>query len=41
MDISKMRKRKKEDWISKDLKSKIPKLKNKKIKVTQLKELPF
>lgn len=41
MDISKMRKRKKEDWISKDLKSKIPKLDNKTIYVPPLKELPF
>jgi len=41
MDISKMRKRKKEDWISKDLKSKIPKLDKKTIYIPLQKELPF
>lgn len=42
MDIAKMRKRKrKEEWISKDLKSKIPKLDNKAIYIPLQKELPF
>jgi hypothetical protein len=41
MDISKMRKRKKEEWISKDLKSKIPKLDKKTIYIPLQKELPF
>ncbi|MFQ3174610.1 MAG: hypothetical protein ACI8W0_001733 [Flavobacterium sp.] len=41
MDISKMRKRKKEEWISKDMKSKIPKLDKKTIYIPLQKELLF
>jgi hypothetical protein len=41
MAISKRRKRKKEEWVSKDLKSKIPKLDKKTIYIPLQKELPF
>lgn len=41
MNISKRRKQKKEEWISKDLNSKVPKLDKKSIYVPIRKELPF
>jgi hypothetical protein len=42
METNKQLKRnKKEEWISKDLKSKIPKLDNKTIYIPLQKELPF
>jgi hypothetical protein len=39
--MDKLRKQKKEEWISKDLKSKIPKLERKTIYIPLQKELPF
>jgi hypothetical protein len=41
MERYKIRKRKKEDWIEKDLKSKIPKLDPKIIFIPNQNELPF
>jgi len=41
MELNKLRKRKKEDWIEKDLKSKIPKLGDKIIFIPSQKELAF
>ncbi len=41
METKKKLKRKKEEWISKDLKSKIPKLDSKTIYIPLQKELPF